>query len=194
MIIVLTPERNFSGEADWINKLFGEGLDLLHIRKPFFKKEDLVNYLNKIDESFYSRIVLHAHYELGEQYGISRFHFREQDRLDKVHQLYIHNVLSTSVHDIYSYNTLNKEWEYAFLSPFFLSISKQGYGLDSKLSDTLEQKNNQQVKLIALGGLDEKTIVSIKDKNVDGVALLGAIWQNDNPLSAFKKIKRAFEN
>ncbi|WP_419869544.1 thiamine phosphate synthase [Chryseobacterium sp. CT-SW4] len=195
MIIVITPEQYFKRESDGINKLLEEGLELLHIRKPYGTKEDLKVLLDGIEASFYPKLVLHNYHETGKQYGISRFHFTEQARVNKTYPPYEEGkVSSTSVHDIDSYNRLNKEWEYAFLSPVFPSISKPGHGRDSTLLDTIGKRNNKDVKLIALGGIDEKTIPVIKDKNIDGIALLGAIWQNEDPLSAFKKCRKIFKN
>jgi thiamine-phosphate pyrophosphorylase len=41
-----------------------------------------------------------------------------------------------------------------------------------------------------LGGINEKNINEIFESEVDGVALLGAIWGNDEPLGVFKKYRQ----
>ncbi|REC63264.1 thiamine phosphate synthase [Chryseobacterium pennae] len=191
MILVITPEIIVPNESEIINQMFHDGLDFLHIRKPWISRGKMTEFINSIDTSFYPRLVLHSHYDLGKDYGISRLHFREEVRKEgKYKSLMNGNTISTSVHEITTYNALEKEWEYAFISPFFPSISKKGYGVDSTVIESLIQRNNPHVKLIALGGIDSSHIQEVFDLGVDGVALLGAIWESNEPLHVFKKCRK----
>ncbi|MCD1115698.1 thiamine phosphate synthase [Chryseobacterium turcicum] len=194
MIIVITPEELVENETEIINKLFQEGLDLLHLRKPFINEDEMTNFIQKIDSKFHSQLVLHSHYDLAEIFNISRFHFREIDRLNNLYKSFTDKIISTSVHDIEAFNELNEEWEYAFISPVFPSISKKGYGENSTVLNDLKNRKNQNVKLIALGGINEKNMNEIFEYEIDGVALLGAIWENDEPLHVFRKCKENFNN
>jgi thiamine-phosphate pyrophosphorylase len=192
MILVITPELILPNETDSINQMFQEGLDLLHIRKPWISGNEMTELITQIDEVFYPQLVLHTHYDLGKEYNISRLHFREIDRKEGTYISFAEeNTISTSVHDIRTYNTLNKEWEYAFISPFFPSISKKGYGVDSTIKEEIQYRNNPDVKLIALGGIDEDNIHEVFESEVDGAALLGAIWESEEPLKVFKKCRNA---
>ena len=94
------------------------------------------------------------------------------------------------VDDWESFNELNESWEYAFISPVFQSISKKGYGENSNILNDIKRRNNSKVKLIALGGINENNIQEVFDSEVDGVALLGAIWENDEPLNVFKTCRQ----
>ncbi|KPE51377.1 thiamine phosphate synthase [Chryseobacterium indologenes] len=191
MIIVITPELTVPDETDMVSQLFRKGLDLLHIRKPFISRNEMTDFLDGIDAAFYSQMVLHSHYELADEYNISRFHFREEMRLNGEYKAYIgKGILSTSVHDIETYNTLDKDWEYAFISPVFPSISKKGYGENTKVIHEISCRNNPDLKLVALGGINEKNIKEVLDYGVDGVALLGGIWESDDPVQAFEKCRR----
>jgi thiamine-phosphate pyrophosphorylase len=190
MIIVITPEEVVQNETEIINELFQEGLNLLHIRKPFINAEEMKDFIQKIDFEFHQKLVLHSHYDLAENFNISRFHFREVDRQNGLYQSFTDKTISTSVHDIESFNHLNKEWEYAFISPVFPSISKKGYGENSTISNDIKKRDNSNVRLIALGGINENNIHHVFDNNIDGVALLGAIWESDKPLNVFKKCKQ----
>lgn len=190
MILVITPEMIFPEETDIINEMFQEGLDLLHIRKPWISRNEMIEFITQIDESFHSKLVLHTHYDLGKEYHISRFHFREIDREQgKYKPFVLENIISTSVHDITTYNTLNKEWEYAFISPFFPSISKKGYGTDSTIKEEIQYRNNPDVKLIALGGINHDNIHEVFESGADGAALLGAVWESEEPLKVFRKCR-----
>lgn len=190
MIIVITPEKMMENETEFINELFQEGLDLLHIRKPFINSEEMTDFIQKIDFEFHQRLVLHNHYELAKDFNISRFHFREIDRQNDLYKSFKQNIISTSVHDIKIFNELNEDWEYSFISPVFPSISKKGYGENSTILDDIKNRDNSNVKLIALGGINEKNINEVFENEVDGVALLGAIWKSDEPLNAFKRCRQ----
>lgn len=190
MIIVISPEDKVQNETEIIKELFQEGLDLLHIRKPFINQNQMMDFIQKIDSKFHSQLVLHSHYDLAENFNISRFHFREIDRKNGLSQSFTDKKKSTSVHDIESFNQLNKEWEYAFISPVFLSISKKGYGENSNILNEIKKRDNSNVRLIALGGINENNIHQAFDNNIDGVALLGAIWESDEPLNVFRKCRQ----
>ncbi|SHL17607.1 thiamine phosphate synthase [Chryseobacterium polytrichastri] len=190
MIIVITPEEMIKNEAELINELFQEGLDVLHIRKPFINSEEIKNFIQKIDSEFHHQLVLQSHYDLVENFNISRFHFREIDRQNIVHESFTDKIISTSVHDIEIFNELGEEWDYAFISPIFPSISKKGYGENSTILDDIKKQDNPNVKLMALGGINENNINKAFESGVDGVALLGAIWESDEPLNVFKKCRK----
>ncbi|MGG5209614.1 thiamine phosphate synthase [Chryseobacterium sp. MIQD13] len=191
MILVITPETLVRNEMEIINQMFQEGLDLLHIRKPMINREEMKNFLFGIHKEFYPQLVLHGYYDLGKDHHISRFHFREADRNVGTYKAYAEqNIISTSVHDIETYNELEKEWEYAFVSPVFPSISKKGYGEESTVMEDIKYRNNQDVKLIALGGINENNICKAFENGADGVALLGAVWESNQPLNTFKKCRQ----
>jgi thiamine-phosphate pyrophosphorylase len=190
MIIVITPEEMMKNETELINELFQEGLDLLHIRKPFINSEEMADFIQKIDSEFHHQLVLHSHYDLAKDFNISRFHFREIDRQNDLYKSFADKTISTSVHDIETFNELNEEWEYAFISPVFPSISKKGYGENSNILNDIKKRTHSNVKLMALGGINENNIHEVFNNGVDGMALLGAIWESDEPLNVFKKCRQ----
>lgn len=190
MIIVISSEETISNEAKVVNQLFLEGLDLFHVRKPFLNDHEMKGFLNQINESFWPQLVLHSHFELAKEYGISRLHFRESDRINGSYQMYVkENMISTSVHGIDTFNALGQEWEYAFVSPFFPSISKRGYGNETTILEDSKASDNPNVKLVALGGITDKNMKEALRAGADGVALLGAIWQSENPLEIFQRCR-----
>jgi len=190
MILVISPEWIVQNETYLINQMFQEGLDLLHIRKPWLSRNEMTEFITHIDETFHSQLVLHTHYDLGKEFTISRFHFRETDRQEGMYKPFVkENTISTSVHDIATYNILDKEWEYAFISPFFPSISKKGYGLNSTIKEEIKHRNNPDVQLIALGGINQDNIHEAFKTGADGAALLGAVWESEEPLKVFKKCR-----
>ena len=91
------------------------------------------------------------------------------------------------------YPNYSSGFEYIFFSPVFKSISKADY---------FPQQNIQFIKnqiqfinpnnLIALGGITRDNFQLALDAGFNGVALLGAIWKNKNPVGYFSEFLNAF--
>ncbi|KUG12546.1 thiamine phosphate synthase [Elizabethkingia sp. HvH-WGS333] len=195
MIIVFSPEQEAEKEAYWINELFANGLSYFHIRKYWLSDVAMRDYISQVDEDYRHQLVLHSHYNLAEEFGVVRLHFREESRLNKEYVNFQGKyILSTSTHSIEEFNTLGNEWTYAFLSPVFPSISKQGYGAEHNILADLKRRTNKNVQLIGLGGIEENNIDIVLKSGANGIAMLGNIWQSSNPLQAFLNCKNKFLN
>ncbi|MNK62603.1 transcriptional regulator TenI [compost metagenome] len=189
MIVISNPFA-VADEIKIIHSLFEEGLSLLHIRKPNFSELEMAQFIHQIKLEFKDRIVLHNHHQLGKDFGIDRFHFSEKERKqDSGFPARFSKPCrskSTSTHSIEDFNSLENNFHYAFLSPVFKSISKENYHPKIDLFEALKSKKNQHTKVIALGGIDAENIQKTLESGFDDVALLGSIWNNENPLKQFK--------
>lgn len=189
-MIVITNPIPIVYEIDTIHSLFENGLELLHIRKPNFSEEEMKLFLSKIEMEFRSKLVLHQHHHLAEDFGISRIHFTEKDRIqwNKTSDKFQKPVrsISTSVHTMNDFNSLHTIFEYSFLSPVYQSISKPDYVGEINLLETLKQRTNFNTNLIALGGITAENISQTLEKGFNDIALLGTIWNSSNPIKNFK--------
>jgi thiamine-phosphate pyrophosphorylase len=189
MIVISNPFA-VADEIKIIHSLFEEGLSLLHIRKPNFSELEMAQFIHQIKLEFKGRIVLHNHHQLGKDLGIDRFHFSEKERKQNsgfpARFSEPCRSRSTSTHSIEDFNSLENNFHYAFLSPVFKSISKENYHPKIDLFEALKSKTNQHTKVIALGGTDAENIQKTLESGFDDVALLGSIWNNENPLKQFK--------
>jgi thiamine-phosphate pyrophosphorylase len=188
-MIVITNPSAISNEISIIDSLFEEGLSLLHIRKPEFSEVEMAHFINQLKVEFRSNLVLHSHHQLAEGFGINRIHFSEKDRKNSHDFPARFSKLcrySTSTHSIEDFNSLKKDFEYAFLSPVFKSISKEEYYPVKDLFDALKSRTNFKTKVIALGGIDAKNIKRTLENGFDDVALLGSIWNSEKPIKQFK--------
>ena len=162
-------------------------MEIFHVRKPFFSEEEIQNYIQNIPSKYHSKISLHSQY--------------------------------LKFHSLKELESCKEEYDYAFLSPIFDSISKVGYkstfNLDEVKSFLQKRKKyfNQchaersrsillndkkdfsaalemtdSRALIALGGIDENKIEIVSELGFDGVAVLGALWTNKNPVEKFKRL------
>lgn len=190
MIVVISSPTPVKKEAALINQLFDEGLPVFHLRKPDSSSQELVLLLQEIDPIHHSKIALHSHHYLAKSFGINRLHYTEASRkqLTDVDFSENENILSTSVHSVEDFKSLSEHFSYAFLSPVFNSISKPDY--EAKSFDLSDLNKNRSTKLVALGGIDETNCIKAYDMGFDGIALLGAIWNNEDGISNYKKISQ----
>jgi thiamine-phosphate pyrophosphorylase len=199
-MIVLSNPIATENEIDTIHQLFELGLELFHIRKPNYSESEMKNFIGEIKMEFRTRLVLHNHHRLAKKFGINRIHFTEKARneiynpitkltkppknpFQKMVKRGFH--LSTSVHEILSFNHLETVFEYAFLSPVFPSISKEDYYPLEDLFIEIKKRTNPNTRLIALGGISSKNGKLALTNGFDDLALLGAIWNSNNPIENF---------
>lgn len=186
MLIVISDSDFKPGEAAVINALFHSGLDLFHIRKYGADEKALSDLIDGIDSRYKEKLVLNHHHALGKTLGLKRFHYAEKDRMDWEQQnwsgLSSEYVYSTSVHSLEAYNSLPSHFSYAFLSPVFDSISKPGY---QAAPFDFSKKEDIPVKLIGLGGIRAENVQQAITRGFDGAALLGTIWNSENPVNTW---------
>ena len=174
--IIITSPEFLSGEAIFIDKLFSQGLDLLHLRKPEASLEAYKRLLLQIPKHWYSRIVLHEHFALAEKFGLHGIHLNR--RCSQVPDSF-RGSISCSCHTLEEVKKQKASKDYVFLSPIFDSISKVGYhaAFSSTLLKQAAVENVIDEKVIALGGITAKNIPLVKEWHFGGVALLGDIWK-----------------
>ena len=187
-MIVITNPIPIANEISIIHSLFAEGLRLLHIRKPVFSALEMKVFLSEIECEYSNRLVLHNHHDLADEFGINRLHYSEKDRADSYP--FSKKTCSTATHSIEDFNALHSIFDYAFLSPVFSSISKQGYTSKLDFPTAIEKRTNHKTKLIALGGIQFENINQALAFGFDDIALLGTIWCSENPLENFKKCQQ----
>lgn len=196
-LIVITTPTYFIEEDKILTALFDEGLDILHLRKPDTAPVYAERLLTLIPEKYHRRIVVHDHFYLKDEYKLKGIHLSHRNPL--VPDNYTGHV-SASCHTLDEVVADKKVCDYVFLSPIFNSISKDGYKsafTPEKIRDAAEEGIIDK-KVMALGGVDEKNILRIKDFGFGGAAVLGGLWNKFNPASDynyqpliayFKKIK-----
>lgn len=179
--IVITHPNSIPNELHQIHQLFADGLEVMHIRKPNFSEQEYFDFIQQIDSKYHDRLVVCSFQDVGLKMGFQRFHFSRTDYLNRDSFEEFDNCpLSTSTHSIGEFNALNDRMDYAFLSPVFESISKQGYTSKRNLLEEVTQRTNFKTKLIALGGITEGNRLIALENGFDGVAMMGDVWKDKN--------------
>jgi thiamine-phosphate pyrophosphorylase len=195
MVIVISSPEPIENEAQIINALFDEGMELFHLRKPGDKKEHVRALLKEIKPEYYSKIALHQNHEMAAEFGITRLHYKKKVRRAVKEEELIKNkgkkyILSTSVHSLRSYSKLMQYFDYTFLGPVFDSISKTGY-MSGFWKDMGITDEKGAIKMIAIGGISSGNMQRALDMGFDGVAVLGTIWKD--PSKAVDNYKKLAE-
>lgn len=184
----------FPNEHLLLTRLFQEGLQRLHIRKPGCSLVELQRLLQWIPAEYYPRIVLHDCFELACFYSLGGIHLNKRNNRIPTG---FRGTISCSCHSLQEVQD-SRSYEYVFLSPIFPSISKEGYGSGFSMQ-TLQEAASAHIihsKVIALGGMDMRTIPLIQSLPFGGVAILGALWGDrpsiwhvDTILEQFKQLQ-----
>ncbi len=189
-LIVISPESEDLREQTVLAQLFAAGLTSYHLRKPAWSRDQLAAWLRTVPAEFHSRIVLHTHHELAGDFSLASLHDRDEPKPKS--NLLGYSLRSRAVHDLSTLRASLDGYDRLLVSPVFPSISKPGYGPASDFSFadlrsvlTLPRRT----EVIALGGIDASRIVSCRDLGFDGVAVLGAIWQAADPVTAFSELQ-----
>lgn len=174
-LIAISWPDFFEGEAAVINALFEEDLDILHLRKPGAKEEDVATLIEKIEPRFRKRLTLHYLPDLAERYAVGGYHLSPNRPLAPEGW---GGRLSASCHTMEELVEKLHTVDYAFLSPIFDSISKSGYK-SSFSHETLQKAASENVigaGVVALGGVTPANMGMVKELGFGGVAVLGGLW------------------
>jgi len=178
LILISNPE-NFCCEHELLRKFFNAGLEYFHLRKPGYSIEDYINYIELVPEKYHKNIVVHNYIDLYSEYNLKGIHFSRHNkyRINEFEQAVIQKSISAHSFD----ELLNlQEFNYAFLSPVYNSISKKNYKSMFNPEEIAKffKRNILDTRVIALGGISyentEKTLLI----GFDGVAVMGSLWNN----------------
>lgn len=172
------PLESEAKEADIICRYLGsEAVDLFHIRKKNSEEAYTRRLLEAIPANLRNRIVAHGHPELAKVYGLEL----------------VHNVTSASLHSISEIESnFQASFRYAFLSPIFDSISKQGYKSNFNNQWDEVMRLNEIYPIVALGGITPSKFQKLYDLKFAGAALLGYLWSPETTIE--EKIDSLLKN
>lgn len=174
--IVITSPGFLQGEADFIDRLFGHGLDRLHLRKPGAEIGECRRLLDGISREWLPQIVVHDNFGLCREYGLGGVHLNGRNPIAPPNH---EGSVSRSCHSLEEISRYKGECDYLTLSPIFNSISKQGYMAAFGPGQLAAARDSGLIdrRVIALGGVTLENIPRVKELGFGGVAILGDVWQ-----------------
>ncbi len=194
-LAVISPEAHDAREISVLHALFAAGLERYHLRKPNWSVGELESWLSNFSPPERGCIVLHSHPSLVERWGLAGGHERDAQRKEESPRPLGWSVRSRACHQLDALQAALGRYDAVLLSPIFQSISKPGYGPGAGLERAqikrlLENRTPEQrrTQVFALGGIDEMTTAECFRLGFDGVAVLGAVWNANDPVQAFKRL------
>lgn len=174
--IVITSPGFLQGESDFIDRLFGHGLDRLHLRKPGADIGECRRLLDGISREWLPWIVVHDNFGLCREYGLGGVHLNGRNPMAPPNH---EGSVSRSCHSLEEISRYKGECDYLTLSPIFNSISKQGYMAAFGPGQLTAARDSGLIdrRVIALGGVTLENIPRVKELGFGGVAILGDVWQ-----------------
>jgi thiamine-phosphate pyrophosphorylase len=190
-LVLITSPEDFAGEHETIETMLQCGIPTVHVRKPGKSERQLEQWLLGFGLEWLPRFVLHGHPNLYHSLGHlakGGIHFNTQFPAQDYPAT---PAKSMAVHSLQELQTIAQSAhipEYVLLSPVFPSISKPGYQQPALLQQIQALPTNWTTqypfKVYALGGIDTDTLATVAQLGLDGVAVLGAVWNSIDHLNA----------
>ena len=184
-IIVLTQPDKVTNEAEILVEILKSGVDKIHIRKQNCTEKYVEYLIDNIPTIYHHMLSIHYYFNLLEKFPLINYHHSG----DSVYNKKIHVNQTKSCHSLIELKN-NLPYEYLFISPVFDSISKAGYLAKIDLSELKNYLYNHDLKnIVAMGGINNQNITSLKDLPLYGIALLGSVWSSSDPLAFLDSLK-----
>lgn len=193
-VVLITPSGKSDNEIAAVIQMFEAGLDTLHVRKNRFSTRELDDYINQIPAHFHNRLIIHSHHRLALKYNLKGFHFTST-HLKKKLSLWVNTkfiyLRKPRLIKTISFRRATELYlpqivktDYCFLGTMFHNVSGELYsGFYPEVVEAAVQKS--KMKIIARGGINDKSVEQAYKLGFYGVALYGYIWKSTAPYSKY---------
>ena len=174
-LIIMTKPTFFVEEDKILTSLFDEGMENLHLCKPDATPMYSERLLTLLSEDFYSKISVHDHFYLKEEYRLKDIHIEDSTTETP---LKYKGRLSRTCRRIEDLKEAKRKCDYVFLRNIFDCQSMP----EEKASFTYEELRDASKKglidkrVYALGGMNLDNIRAAKDLGFGGVVICGDLW------------------
>ena len=197
----MTKPTFFVEEDKILANLFEEGLENLHLYKPGASPMYSERLLTLLGEDYNSRITVHGHFYLKEEFRLRGIHI--DDAYTEPPVGYKGNI-SRTCHAISELKEAKKHCNYVFLHCIYDSQTNA----DEKSTFTYEELKAASreglidKKVFALGGMNLDNVKEAKDLGFGGVGICGDLWNRFNIhneidykelLNRFERLRKTIE-
>lgn len=201
--IVITPSDIVDKEYDLVSYMLKNGLPTLHIRKPSFTKEEMVNYIEHFSDEEQSKMVLHSHHKILLDYDMKGIHLSRRHRRKHFSSWLTQTkieirmgrkiiVCSSSKSLSSMADNYERDYNYVMLAPVFTDPSGHRPSFSPRL---LQQVlHNYPNKIVARGGANADSIEKAREMGFSGVAFHNYLWTQDDPRKEFDNIMDRFHS
>jgi thiamine-phosphate pyrophosphorylase len=194
-LIVISPEQEDTREIEVLGALFAAGLERYHVRKPAWSAARLGGWLRELPAAWRPRLVLHAHHSWVGEFGLAGRHWKDDGGAPAAPGA---GFTSRSCHDLPTLRSALGSYTSVFFGPLFHGLSKPGRGPAAAadlagLACLLARRSPEERRtaVIGLGGITVRHVPRCLELGCDGAALLGAIWNAQDPVAAYASLQDA---
>ena len=178
-LIVMTQPTFFVEEDKILASLFEEGLECLHLCKPGASPMYAERLLTLLPDEYYSKIVVHDHFYLKEEYKLRGIHI--DDEQTPIPNGYKGKISRTCTRTDELKQT-KRHSEYVFLKRIFDSLTysdKKSTVTANELEDAAKRGLIDR-HVYAFGGMNIDNIRVAKELGFGGVVICGDLWNRFN--------------
>lgn len=200
-----TPPDDFAAEFDDIEQMFSRGLTRLILQKrgrsgtPTATESEYERWLMALPMECRDRIWVRGTPDLAERLDVRGCVAEARSLMGEVPESWKRVNCIAFCRGLDELDALPEWVAGALVGPVFQPQSVYEpvpfHGIETvlaKLEGVSETSKNPQV--IAFGGVDHENLDDIKKLPVQGVSVLGGIWNYADPVNAFVKLQRAVES
>ncbi len=193
-LVIMTKPTFFVEEDKILAALFDEGLESLHLYKPGSSPLYVERLLSLLPDEYYSKITVHEHYYLKNEYGLSGIHI--DDVYARPPEGYRGRVGRTC-RDLSLLKEARRNASYVFLGNLFDSIEIEGKKADFNMSELEEASRRGLINrhVYAMGGMTADNVRMARNLGFGGVVVCGDLWRrfDIHTQTDFKDIMAHFE-
>ena len=178
-LIVMTQPTFFVEEDKILTSLFEEGLDCLHLYKPGSSPMYAERLLTLLSDEYYSKIVVHEHFYLKEEYKLRGIHL--DDGNTPVPNGY-KGKISRSCTRTNELKETKRQSDYVFLKNIFDSqtFAEERSSFTANELEEAAKRGLIDRHVYALGGMNIDNIRIAKDLGFGGIVIRGDLWNRFN--------------
>lgn len=185
--------------AQWIERLVKLGINTIQLRAKQLQGNELENEIKKsiaIAQKYNVRLFINDHWQLAIKHKAYGVHLGQED-LDQADTTVIYNAglrLGISTHSFYETARAHAlRPSYIAIGPVFATTSKDMPWIPRGLEGlSYWQQVLTSYPLVAIGGINNARAQAIRDLGINGIAMISAITQADNPDAATRKLLTLF--
>jgi len=174
---IICPDYIFPSEEEILSYFFEKGIEFAVMRKSQNLERDIVRFIDDIPQKYHDKIIIQDRFNLLKHFSLNGILLsKKKPKAPSLEKRFTKGVSCSRIDDILKY----QNFQNIFFGPVFESISKNNikpvFGETALIE--AKAKNIINEKVIAMGGIDEETILKAKMIGFERVALFGGLWGN----------------
>ncbi|HYF98443.1 MAG TPA: thiamine phosphate synthase [Coxiellaceae bacterium] len=184
--------------VEWLKKLLPLGVSTIQLRiknKDLPELEEAIKEGVELAQHYQARLFINDYWELAIKHGAYGVHLGQEDLviadIDKIYQAGLRLGVSTHSADEIN-NALNVDPSYLAFGPIYPTTSKVMPFSPQGLQRLQTWCQSLTYPVVAIGGINEDRMNEVLATGVNGVAMISAITQAEDPIAMTQQLLKFF--